>query len=129
MTRPGLGWNVTFSTVAGGSNISIVTIQVVDNDGNAVNECLMMDVWLSSASTGIGYAGVSDTFNVVSGGNGTDMLVLNAADGTRVLTSATGTYDAEITDAGKAAVYVCCTVPGQGGRIAVSDVLETADYG
>jgi hypothetical protein len=130
LTKVGLGWNVTFSPAPGASNHCSVTIQVKDNDGNNIDEAIGLVVWLSDEPDGsdLTNTAISGSALAAATGGGTLLGQLTAKKAAYVVTNNDGAFILDIEDSAKTAFYVCAVVPGQPGRIAVSDVLATADY-
>lgn len=122
----------TFAPAAGGANVCEVTIQVVDADGNAVQEVTNFLLWLSDAATGVGLTSTSASGTVTAkSASGTDLGVLTAKKALVAQSLANGSFVLEITDTSKTAFYVAAQVPlgPAAGRVQVHDVLATADYG
>ena len=109
------------------SNITLVTIQVEDKNGNAIAGVYSLAIWLSDAATGIGVTGTTASGNVVAGASGTDIVDLTSKKVKKVLTDATGKYILSITDTAKTGFYVTVVNPST-GLLVVSRQLVAGDY-
>lgn len=119
----------SFTPAAGGANVSEVTIQVTDDEGEALAGVFGLDVWLSDAADGEGLTGTAASGTVtVKSSSGTVLGTYTAKKALRVQTKDDGTFILEITDTGKTGFYVAAIVPATGAA-AVSRQLVTADYG
>jgi hypothetical protein len=118
--------SVTITPAAGGANVSLVTIQVKDSDGNNITSAVVLEVWLSDAATGAGETGTTASGAVAAGASGTDLLTITSKKRLRVLTSATGAYILSITDTGKTGFYVAVQ---RGEKLSVSAQLTAGNYG
>ncbi len=131
--RPsGYGRYLTFSPAAGAANVCNVLVQVVDAEGNAVEEIFHFDLYLSDAVNGLGLSATSASGTTVAvSGYGTVLAALTAKKAWRVQTNASGQFKLAITDTAKTAFYVAGLIPGgpNADRVCVSDALATADYG
>lgn len=132
-SRPsGYGRYVTITPAAGAANVCNVLFQVVDAEGNAVEETLVMDVYLSDSAVGDGLTGTSASGTTAAVSTfGTILDAETAKKALKVQTNASGQFKLAITDTSKTAFYPCCLIPGgpNNGRVVVGDALETADYG
>jgi hypothetical protein len=113
---PGRPFNMNCAVAAGASTgIVLVTMQVVDRDGNAVaaDTPYHFDWYLSDDTThGVGLTATTASGAVgASGSNGVDLGVLTAKKATRSQTDANGIYQASITDSAKTAFVVCASFP------------------
>lgn len=126
-----IGIGLTFAPAVGASNICDVAVQLVDGYNKALNAVVNLVLWLSDASTGEGLTatGASGTVQAKSGSQ--DLSALTAKKCLMVQTDVTGEYVLEITDSAKTAFYVAAQIPTgpNVGRVEVSRVLATADYG
>lgn len=121
--------DVTFAYAAGGSNVSEVTITVVDAAGSTIAAPFTLEVWLSDAATGVGLTATSASGTVqAKSASGADFGTLTAKKALVVQTLATGVYVLEITDSVKTGFYPAAKVPGTGAT-AVGDQMVTGDYG
>jgi hypothetical protein len=119
---------IGFSIAQGGSsNITLVSIQMEDKNGNPVPGVQCIDIWLSDAATGIGITGTTASGAVAAGASGTDLGVLTTKKVTRVLTDANGKYILSITDTAKTLFYVAASLPAN-GSVYVSRQLVVGDY-
>jgi hypothetical protein len=119
----------SFSIAAGGANVSEVTVQMQDSEGNDVSGVHHLDVWLSDAATGVGLTATSASGTVqAKSASGADIGTLTAKKALRIQTLADGSYILEITDTAKTGFYVATQVPGT-GKADVSRQLVTGDYG
>lgn len=125
---PAASLTFTPAAGAGGSNISNVTVQVVDSNGNAVAGVFNLDLWLSDAATGAGLTATLASGTVVAGAAGTDLGDFTAKKAKHVQTNAAGQYVLAITDTAKTHFYPCGQVPGRGTTV-VGTQLTTANYG
>jgi hypothetical protein len=106
--------------------VSLVTIQVLDELGNAMARKVVLDVWLSDAATGAGLTGTTTSGAVAAGTAGVDLIVRTAKKETLVITDATGKYILSITDTAKTGFYVAVQ---RGDYLKVSAQLVTGNYG
>jgi hypothetical protein len=118
----------TFTPAAGSANVSLVTLQVTDGNGNSVAGVFNFDIWLSDAATGAGLTATTASGAVGAGASGADFGDYTAKKAKRVQTDATGKYILSITDTAKTGFYVAAQTPGS-RRAAVSAQLITANYG
>lgn len=122
--------SITFSIAAGtaASNISNVTITVVDAAGAAVAAVHHLDVCLSDASSGAGLTGTTASGTVqAKASSGTVLGTLTAKKALRVQTLATGVFILEITDSAKTGFYVVVQIGGR--SVFVSRQLVAGDFG
>jgi len=120
---------LTFAAAAGGANVCEVTVTVKDAGGSTVAAVHNLDLWLSDADTGAGLTGTTASGTVTAkSASGIVLDTYTAKKALRVQTLATGVFILEITDSAKTGFYVAGQVPLTGAT-AVSDQLETADYG
>jgi hypothetical protein len=124
----GLPTQASFSVAAGSTNVAIVTITVKDGDGNAMTRPVVLDLWLSDASTGLGVTATTSSGAVAAGTNGTDLVDLTSKKVKRVITNSSGVYNLSITDTAKTGFYVAANIPSV-SKIYVSSQLVTANYG
>lgn len=124
----GRATGVTFTPAAGSTNVSLVTLQVVDNEDAPVAGVRHMDVYLSDAATGAGLTATTASGAVAAGASGVDLVVLVAKKATRVQTDATGKYILSITDSAKTLFYPCAVLGEASGAI-VGAKLVTGNYG
>jgi hypothetical protein len=122
--------NVTFSVAPGtaGSNISIVTLQVVNNEGASISAALPLVLWLSDSAIGAGLTLITASGPVTVGSTGADFGDLTPKKAKVVQTDATGKYVLSITDTAKSPFFVCALVPRRGST-AISTQLVSANYG
>jgi hypothetical protein len=125
---PGQPYKVTMSAATNGSNKSLVTLTVVDNEDKAVAACHVMHLILSDAATGKGLTGTTASGNVQAGSKGTDLQAITAKKHLLVQTDETGVYILDITDSAKVQAYVCCVVAGSTPFLVAGRIL-TANYG
>lgn len=120
--------DVTFGIAAAATNVSEVTITVVNKDGYTVPGVHVLDVWLSDAATGVGLTGTTASGTVqAKAASGTVHGALTAKKAIRVSTLTTGKFILEITDSAKTGFYVGAAlgvVPAQ-----VSRAMVAGDYG
>lgn len=121
-----IGLTASFSIATGGSNISLVTIQIVDTAGKNVAAIIPVDAYLSDASTGIGLTATTASGAVAAGASGTDLGALTTKKAIRAVTDATGQYVLSITDSAKTHFYLAVVV---GGQVVVSTQLADGSYG
>lgn len=120
--------DVSFSIAAGGANVSEITIQMQNGQGQNVAAPAPFLVWLSDADTGVGLTGTSASGTVTAkSASGQDMGALTAKKALMAQPLADGSFILQITDTAKTAFYVAVQLPSGGRR--VSRVLATADYG
>lgn len=117
--------SATFSIAAGGSNQALVTITVVDANGNAVTQPEIIDVWLSDSSAGLGLTATTASGTVGATGSGTDLDAIVAKKLLKSVTTAAGVYVLGITDTANTGFYVVCGVKG---LLNVSPQLTSDDY-
>lgn len=119
--------NITLSAAASTSNVCDVTATVVDGSGAAIAKPFIFDLWLSDAATGAGLTGTSASGTVTAkSASGVVIDTYTSKKALRVQSLATGVFTLAITDSSKTGFYVAAEL---GGILAVSDQLETADYG
>ncbi len=125
----GLDGDIDFTIAPGGTSNEVnVDIQVVDNNGNEIEEVFLLDVWLSEAETGvISSDAPSGNFTVETSGSLVYPLSATTSDHIRVMTTAAGLARLSLTDSAKLAYYVCVKEP-RSGRTVRSRILATADY-
>ena len=120
--------DLSFAIAAAATNVSNVTISVVNKDGYTIPGVHILDVWLSDAATGIGLTGATASGTVqAKTASGTVHGALTAKKALRVSTLADGTFVLEITDSAKTGFYVAAAsgiIPTQ-----VSRVMVAGDYG
>lgn len=123
---------IVFTAAAAAANVCNVLAQVVDAEGNAIAETFHFDLYLSDSAVGDGLTGTSASGTTAAVSDyGTVLVAMTAKKALRVQTNASGQFKLAITDSSKTAFYIAAQIPGgeNDGRICVSDVLETADYG
>lgn len=121
--------DVSIVAAAGGSNVSEVTITVLDGAGNAVDEAMLLQVWLSDAATGAGLTGTTASGTVTAkSASGAVFATNSAKKSLLVQTLATGVFVLEITDSAKTGFYVCVQNPAT-GEVHVGTQLTAASYG
>jgi len=121
--------NVSFAAAAAGTNVSEVTISVLDGVGDGVAEPQLMRVWLSDDADGVGQTSTTASGTVTAKtASGVVWSTETAKKALTVQTLATGVFVLEITDSAKTGFYVCAQNPAT-GEVHVSDQLVTADYG
>lgn len=123
----GMPFTATATAAAGAANITNVSITVKDHTGTAVAFPVMLDVWLSDATTGAGLTATSASGTVVAGASGVDIATLTAKKALRVQTTVAGLYILQITDTAKTAFKVCVQMPD--GKVVVPITLATGNYG
>lgn len=125
----GLDGDIEFTIAAGGTSNEVnVDIQVVDNNGDDVEETFLLDVWLSEAATGvISSDAPSGNFTVETTGTLVYPLSATTSDHIMVMTDATGACRLSLIDSAKLAYYICVKEP-RSGRTVRSRILATADY-
>lgn len=125
----GLDGDIEFTIAAGGTSNEVnVDIQVVDNNGDDVEETFLLDVWLSEAATGVISSNApSGNFTVETTGTLVYPLSATTSDHIMVMTDATGTCRLSLIDSAKLAYYICVKEP-RSGRTVRSRILATADY-
>lgn len=101
-------FDVTITPAQGGSsNVCLVTIQLVDHEGNNVAAVRNLMVMLSDdATSGAGLTTTTASGNVVAGTAGVDLGDLTSKKAKMVQTDSTGKYILSITDTGKTAFVV-----------------------
>lgn len=109
------------------SNITLVTIQAEDKNGNPIAQQTALDVYLSDSATGAGVTATTASGAVAAGSAGVDLVDLTAKKFKKVLTDNTGKYVLSITDTAKTGFYVCAVNPAI-GVVSVSRQLTAADY-
>jgi hypothetical protein len=119
--------SVTISNTAGSANVSSVTFQFKDGDGNNLTAPTVVDLWLSDASTGLGLTATTASGGVVAGASGVVIGILTAAKAFRAVTDATGKAILTITDTSKTTFYPVASVPG--GSVTVGAQLTSGSYG
>ena len=121
--------NVAFAFTAGAANVAEVAISLLDGFGNAVEQAMPFEVWLSDSAVGAGLTATSASGTVAAkAASGADFGDLTAKKAKVVQSLATGIYTLEITDTAKTTFYVCVRNPFT-GLTEVSRIMATADYG
>jgi len=125
----GQPYTVTMTAAAGTTNVTEVTMTVVDWEGNTCAAPWVMNIWLSDATTGAGLTATTASGAVAAkASSGADFGTLTSKKALMVQTLATGVYILSITDTAKTAFKVCASVPGS-ERTVVGITLATANYG
>ncbi len=109
--------SLTLTPAKGGSaNVCDVTIQVVDENGNACAAVFQLDVWLSDDTTAAAGLTATTASGTVTNGTagGIVQATYTAKKALRVQTLATGAFVLEITDTAKTAFVVAAQCPGTG---------------
>lgn len=125
----GMPDQVAITPAVGATNVTLVTLQIKDNEGNNFNQVLPMLVWLSDVSNGNGLTATTASGTVGAGTKGTTLGSLTASKALKVLTSTDGSYILSITDTGKTNFYVCAMAENQMKPAPQIKQLATANYG
>ena len=124
--------SASLAAAADGSNITLGTITLKDENGSNLTGQRAIEVFLSDDAAGDGITGTtaSGAFAVKTAGTtGRDLTDFTAKKHKRVLTAvADGKYAFNITDTGKTQFYVCVVCPLT-GKVFVAGRLLTANYG
>lgn len=112
---------------AGSANVSNVTIQVKDGDGNNLTGPTVIDVYLSDVNTGAALSATAASGGVAAGASGTVLQTLVTGKAVRMLTNATGAAVLAITDTGKTLYFPCVSIGGL--KTVVGAQLITGNYG
>lgn len=125
----GLDGDIEFTIAAGGTSNEVnVDIQVVDNNGDNVEEVFLLDVWLSKSESGaISADAPQANFTVETTGTLVYPLSATTSKHIMVMTGSTGKCRLSLNDSGKVAFYICVKEP-RSGRTVRSRILATADY-
>ena len=127
MANSPAGFEMT--AVAAAANVTEVTIQAVDQNGDAIAAVVQFDLWLSDSAAGAGHSATAASGTVqAKSASGLVVATQVAKKALTVQTLATGAFVLEITDTAKTAYKVCARAPGTGKTI-VGITLATADYG
>lgn len=120
---------VTFTVVAGASNVATVKMALTRN-GVDLLAPRCMTVWLSDDAEGEGLTGTTASGAVASAGatSGVDLGVLTTKKAILVTTNDEGYYTLSITDTAKTTFYVCCQ-PFGSSKAWINTALVTASYG
>lgn len=119
----GIGVDVEF-TVGAEDNDSInVALQVVDANGDDVEEVYSLDAWLSDDAGGA-IAGTAPDGDVAIGTDGTIVEEYTADTSFHLLTEDDGDLDLDIGESGADTWYLNVRLPD--GRIATSDAITFA---
>ncbi len=126
---------VTITPAAGATNISLVSIQVKNNEGVNYDSSFGSNagtqigtVWLSDLSNGAGL-GAAAPETLTAGASGTSLGALTAAKALKFVTNTSGLFILSITNTAKTAWYVCVQMD-KGHRVAPqTQLLATANYG
>jgi hypothetical protein len=126
----GLGPGMTFTMAEGGSHEAECTIQLTDNDGNAVTGVFLLNIWLTKANTGV----ITDdapqaNFTVdTSGADGILLYPLSATTSLHIImqTNVSGYCVVSLTDSGDVAYKIAAEDP-RTGLVWVSD--DWVNYG
>lgn len=118
---------ITAAPGAAGSNISNVTIQMQDNDGNNVAQSDVIDVWLSDAASGQGLTGTTASGGIAAAaGGGAILSVGTTSKSLQAQPNTSGAFVLAITDTAKTGFYVAAAIAG---RPFVSAQMVSANYG
>jgi hypothetical protein len=117
----------SFSAASGAANVCNMTIQVTDNEGNAVAGVFNFDYWLSDAATGAGLTASANTSEVTCS-TGALLGVVTTEKAWRIQTDATGKAVVVHTDTGKSTTYPSAQVPGR-STVVVATQLAAANFG
>lgn len=114
---------------AGTTNQTLCTVRALDNDGNAIDQSIVMDVWLSDSAAGLGLTTVTASGAVAAGAQGAIIGTGTTKKAFRVVTNTTGVFILASTDTAKSqGIYAACGLPN--GNVAVSALSTlTANYG
>jgi len=119
---------VTGTAATDGSNATLVTLTVKNNNGRAVGP-KSFDLFLSDSASGVGVTATTASGAVGDKSAGTTGLVLDTMITKKYLKVqclADGTYQLSITDTAKTAFKVCVEIDG---IVAVVLTLATGNYG
>lgn len=123
------GLAITATAAAGATTVSNVTITVKDARGVAATVPIVLDVFLSDSTAGVGLTATTASGTVqAKSASGLVINALTAKKYIKVQTLADGTFVLEITDSAKTLFKVCAINPVTGKTI-VLKTLITADYG
>lgn len=114
----------SISFAAGAANVSAVTVQLKDVDGDDIGHSEHVNVWLSDQADGLSLATAADTIAATTG------LVIGthvAEQSFEAVTDADGALVFDLTDASKDQYYIVAGLAT--GAIVVSAQMEVADYG
>lgn len=115
------------NAVGASANLSNVSFQLQDVNGNAISSVFEFDLYLSDAATGIGLTGTTASGGIAAlAASGTILGVLTTAKALRVITNAAGLFVLVITDSAKTGFYPCAVAPS--GAVQVGAQLTTASY-
>lgn len=123
----GMPFTATATAAAGAANITNVSITVKDHTGTAIAYPVMLNVWLSDATTGAGLTATTASGTVVAGASGVDIATLTTKKALKVQTTVAGLYILQITDTAKTAFKVCVQMPD--GKVVVPITLAAGNYG
>lgn len=98
---------VHFNAAPSTSNIAIITLQFLTNEGVPYAGIVDFTLWLSDAATGLGVTGTTASGAVAnSGTSGKDLAALVTKKVIMAQSDATGAYTLSITDTAKTGFYV-----------------------
>lgn len=109
------------------SNITAISIQMSDKNGNPVAGIQAFDIWLSDAATGIGLTATTASGGFAAGASGTILGTLTTSKAIRAITDANGLFILNITDTAKTLFYAVAAIPVN-GSVWVSRKLVAGDY-
>jgi len=129
VTPGGYAPRIAVSFVAGSTNESNVLFEVLDAEGNAVEEPYIIRAWLSDAATGLGLTGTatSSAAAIVSG-FGSVFTIQTAKKDWFLQTNADGQAKLLLTDSSETLFYACATDPRTAVAV-VSELMVAGDWG
>lgn len=125
----GVAYNLSAVVAKGGSaGISLITVSVLDRNGNVLAGVSNFDLWLSDAATGAGLTATTASGGIAANTSGGAVIgVLTSAKALRVQTLANGTFCLAITDIAKTAFVIAGQVPGSSKTVVLA-TLSAASY-
>jgi hypothetical protein len=118
---------VITSAASSTANVALVSFQVNDCDGVAINAPVNLDIWLSDSSVGTGLSATSASGTVGIGASGAVFGTYTTKLAFRVQTTSTGLAILSITDTANTKYYPCAQLSTQQGTV-VGAQLTTASY-
>lgn len=125
----GIPYNLAISAAAGAANVSNVSYQVQDVEGNALTGVFIFDILLSDAATGAGLTGTTASGGIAAAASGGAVIgVLTTSKALKVQTTTAGLFKLAITDTSKTGFYPCAQL-SHAQTIQVGAQLVAGNYG
>lgn len=123
-TLDGQAVSATITIGAEAGNAINVGIQLKDANGANVASAYALDVYISDDSGGDGLAAVGPSAGVAIGTNGTILSQLVTSKLLKILTTATGDFDVDLSEVATPTFYLVVVLPS--GQVTVSGAITFA---